>query len=165
MSPITVPVSSFSATGQDRDRFTITFAPLDLGEAYGLAEDPANGAVVLMSGSVRNQTEGRPVEFLAYQAYEPMALNIFRQLAVEIRQQWPAINRLVIHHRTGQLAIGEISVIVAVGSPHRGEAFLACQYAIDGLKHRAPIWKKEHWVDGSSDWVSIAACETAPQEG
>jgi molybdopterin synthase catalytic subunit len=149
-----------SSIEQDpRDLFTITFAPLSLDEVYRLADDPANGAVVVMSGTVRNQTDGKPVVFLEYQAYEPMAIAIFRQLAAQIRQQWPDVNRVVIHHRTGSLKIGDISVLVAVGCPHRAEAFAACRYAIDTLKHNAPIWKKEHWADGSSHWVSIGACE------
>jgi molybdopterin synthase catalytic subunit len=143
------------------DRFAITFAPLSLDEVYALADDPANGAIVVMSGMVRNQTDGKPVVALEYQAYEPMALNIFRQIAAEIRQQWTDVNRVVIHHRTGKLKIGEISVLVAVGCPHRSEAFEACKYAIDTLKHNAPIWKKEHWEDGSTSWVSIGACEQA----
>jgi molybdopterin synthase catalytic subunit len=96
---------------------------------------------------------------LEYQAYEPMAINVFKQIGIEIRAKWNDITTVVIHHRTGKLAIGEISVLVAIGSPHRGEAFAACQYAIDTLKHNAPIWKKEHWEDGSSSWVSIGACE------
>ncbi len=144
-----------------KDSLQITFAPLDIAAVYQLADDPANGAVVLMSGTVRNSTDGKAVEFLEYQAYEPMALGIFTQIAAEIRSQWPAVNRVVIHHRTGRLRIGEISVLVAVGCPHRGEAFNACQYAINTLKHNAPIWKKEHWVDGSSHWVSIGACEVS----
>lgn len=142
-----------------RDSLVITFAPLSLDEAYGQADDPANGAIVLMSGTVRSQTDGRAVVALDYQAYEPMARRVFGQIAREIRQRWPATNRVVIHHRTGKLTIGEMSVVVAVGCPHRGEAFAACQYAIDTLKHEAPIWKKELWADGSSDWVSIGACE------
>lgn len=141
------------------DSLKITFAPLSLTEAYQLADDGANGAIVLMSGTVRNQTEGKPVTFLEYQAYEPMAIVIFQEIAQTIRQTWRDTNRLVIHHRTGKLMIGEISVLVAVGCPHRGEAFDACRYAIDTLKHNAPIWKKEHWVDGFSNWVSIGACE------
>lgn len=143
-----------------RDRFSITFAPLDWGEVYGQMADPANGAIVVMGGTVRQQTDGKPVRALAYQAYEPMAIAVFRQIAAQIRDRWPAVNRVVIHHRTGTLAIGDLSVIVAVGCPHRAEAFEACRFAIDTLKHNAPIWKKEHWADGSSDWVSIGACET-----
>ncbi len=141
------------------DSCAITFAPLDLNEAYYLADDGANGAIVLMSGMVRNQTEGKPVDGLEYQAYEPMAIKVFQQICTEIRDTWNDVTHVVIHHRTGKLAIGEISVLVAIGCPHRSEAFAACQYAIDTLKHNAPIWKKEHWSDGSSRWVSIGACE------
>ncbi|MGL5059619.1 MAG: molybdenum cofactor biosynthesis protein MoaE [Microcoleus sp.] len=144
-----------------RDSFAITIAPLSLEEIYSLADDRANGAVVVMSGTVRDRTEGKPVVALEYQAYEPMAVRVFQQIASEIRRQWPDVNRVVIHHRIGRLQVGEISVLVAVGCPHRGEAFAACQYAIDTLKHNAPIWKKEHWADGSSSWVSIGACEVA----
>ncbi|MCD8489800.1 molybdenum cofactor biosynthesis protein MoaE [Oscillatoria amoena NRMC-F 0135] len=150
----------FSATLSTQDSFAITFAPLSLDEIYALADDPANGAIVVMSGTVRHQTDGKPVVALDYQAYEPMAIEVFRQIAAQIRTTWPDVNRVAIHHRVGKLKIGEISVLVAVGCPHRGEAFAACQYAIDTLKHNAPIWKKEHWADGSSTWVSIGACET-----
>lgn len=145
------------------DDFRITFAPLSLEEVYQRADDPANGAVVVMSGMVRDNTDGAAVVALEYQAYEPMALVVFRQIADQIRQTWPDVSHVVIHHRTGKLAVGEISVLVAVGCPHRSEAFAACQYAIDTLKHNAPIWKKE-WFSGpdgtlSSSWVSIGACE------
>jgi molybdopterin synthase catalytic subunit len=148
---------------QTSDSFAITFAPISLDEVYQLADDSANGAVVIMSGTVRDRTDGRPVAFLEYQAYEPMAIEVFRQIAADIRTSWPDTNRIVIHHRIGRLQIGEISVLVAVGCPHRSEAFEACRYAIDNLKHNAPIWKKEWYneQDGmlSSTWVSIGACE------
>ncbi len=150
---------SVPTVADPRDRFAITFAPLSLAEVYAMTDDASNGAVVVMSGMVRNNTDGRSVVALEYQAYEPMAMRVFQQIATAIRQQWPDVNRVVIHHRTGQLQVGEISVLVAVGCPHRSEAFAACQYAIDTLKHNAPIWKKEHWQDGSSSWVSIGACE------
>lgn len=150
-------ISGFS---ESQDSFAITLAPLALEEVYDLADDPRNGAIVVMSGMVRNQTGGRPVESLEYQAYQPMALKVFEQIATEIRQKWVDVSRVVIHHRVGHLRVGEISVLVAVGCPHRREAFEACQYGIDTLKHTAPIWKKEHWSDGSSSWVSIGACET-----
>jgi molybdopterin synthase catalytic subunit len=143
--------------------FKICFAPIELQTAYDLADNGANGAVVVMSGMVRNQTEGRPVEYLEYQAYEPMALRVFEQIAREVSQKWPIVTRTIIHHRVGKLRVGEISVLIAIGAPHRGEAFAACQYTIDTLKHQAPIWKKEHWSDGSSSWVSIGACEEQHQ--
>ncbi len=154
---LTPPVSPTpTATGDD---FAMTFAPLALDEVYRLADDSRNGAIVVMSGMVRDNTDGRSVAYLEYQAYEPMALEVFKQIAAHIRQQWTDVTRVVIHHRTGKLRVGEISVLVAVGCPHRSEAFAACRYAIDTLKHNAPIWKKEHWEDGSSTWVSIGACE------
>ncbi len=157
--------STLADTSTFPDNFRITFAPLSLDEVYALADNPANGAVVVMSGMVRDNTEGKPVVALEYQAYEPMAVEVFKQIAAQIRQTWPDITRVVIHHRTGKLTIGEISVLVAVGCPHRSEAFEACKFAIDTLKHNAPIWKKEHWQDGSTSWVSIGACEQGPEGG
>lgn len=148
-----------AAAPSTADHFAIRFAPLSLEEVYGSADDGANGAIVLMSGMVRNQTDGKAVIALEYQAYEPMALKVFQAIAQAIRQTWSDVTHVVIHHRVGKLAIGEISVLVAIGCPHRSEAFAACQYAIDTLKHTAPIWKKEHWADGSTSWVSIGACE------
>lgn len=152
-----------SPTKVAEDSFAITFAPLLLEEVYALSNAPGNGAVVVMSGMVRNQTDGKPVVALEYQAYEPMAMQVFQQIAADIRKNWSGVNRVVIHHRIGRLGIGQISVLVAVGCPHRSEAFAACHYAIDTLKHNAPIWKKEHWQDGSSSWVSIGACEQSPE--
>lgn len=147
---------------ENQDSFKIVFAPLILEEVYQLADDGANGAIVLMSGTVREQTAGKPVAFLEYQAYEPMAIKLFQQIAQNLRQQWSSVNRVVIHHRIGRLKIGEISVLVAVGCPHRREAFEACQYAIDTLKHNAPIWKKEASInpDGSieANWVDCPRC-------
>lgn len=139
--------------------FQVTFAPLDLSTVYALAEDSHNGAIVLMSGMVRQDTGGRAVQYLEYQAYAPMAVKVFETIAENIQQRWPIVRSVVIHHRTGKLAVGEISVLIAIGAPHRSEAFAACQYAIDTLKHEAPIWKKEVWADGSSSWVSIALCQ------
>lgn len=158
MNTVKFSLNSLSAHDAS-DSFAITFAPLSIEEIYTLADEAANGAVVLFSGTVRNQTDGKPVIALEYQAYEPMAVRVFQQIATEIRRQWPEVNRVIIHHRVGRLEIGEISVLVAVGAPHRLEAFTACQYAIDTLKHNAPIWKKEFSSDGSSSWVSIGVCE------
>jgi len=136
------------------DDFRLTFDPLDVNAAYIAADLDRNGAVVLMSGMVRNQTDGKAVDYLDYQAYDQMALRVFEQIAQTARQKYPDISGVVIHHRLGKLKVGEISVIVAVGSPHRGEAFEACRYSIDTLKYNAPIWKKEYWLDGDSTWVT-----------
>ncbi|MEB3212718.1 MAG: molybdenum cofactor biosynthesis protein MoaE [Leptolyngbyaceae bacterium] len=156
-SSLAVPSSASSQ--HPGDDFRITFAPLLMDEIYHAVDDAANGAIVIMSGMVRNQTDGQPVVALEYQAYEPMAIAIFRQIAAQIRETWSDVTHVAIHHRTGKLMVGDISVLVAVGCPHRTEAFEACQFAIDTLKHNAPIWKKEHWANGTSSWVSIAACE------
>lgn len=159
-------LASFTNTNS-QDSFAITFAPLSVAEIYALADEPGNGAVVIMSGTVRNQTEGKPVLSLEYQAYEPMAIAVFQSIARQIRQQWQDINRVIIHHRIGHLTIGEISVLVAIGSPHRREAFAACQYAMDNLKQNAPIWKKEHNIIRNeatgeettvATWVKLSEC-------
>lgn len=158
---------SLVATTNPNDSFKITIAPLSFDEAYQLADDPANGAIVVMSGTVRNKTNEQSVTHLEYQAYEPMAIAVFRAIAQQIRQKWQDTNRVVIHHRIGTLEIGEISVLVAVGCPHRGEAFAACRYAIDTLKYNAPIWKKEYNVildENTGEetvvgtWVKLSEC-------
>lgn len=136
------------------NNFRLTNDVLDVTAVYAIADNARNGAVVLMSGMVRNQTGGRAVDYLTYQAYELMALSVFQDISDRCRVKFPDITELVIHHRLGKLKIGEISVLVAVGSPHRSEAFEACRYAIDTLKIDAPIWKKEFWIDGVSSWVN-----------
>ena len=119
------------------------------------ATTPGDGALCLFVGVVRNENRGRPVVRLEYEAYEEMALPLMRQIAAEARKRHPVtLVRLV--HRLGPLAIGEASVAVAVASPHRGEAFAACRYAIDTLKAEVPIWKKEFYADGS-EWLDEGA--------
>ncbi|MBD2081202.1 molybdenum cofactor biosynthesis protein MoaE [Leptolyngbya sp. FACHB-17] len=150
-------VGAKSVSAHPNDQLVITIVPLSVEEVYKQADDAANGAIVLMSGMVRNNSEGFSVLHLEYQAYEPMAIAVFKQIAAEIRQTWTDVTHVVIHHRVGRLEIGEISVLIAVGCPHRKEAFEACQYAIDTLKHRAPIWKKEFYYGKTgevcSSWV------------
>ncbi len=136
------------------NNFRLTNSVLDVAAVYAIADSACNGAVVLMSGMVRNQTGGRAVDYLDYQAYEPMALQVFQEICDRSYAKFPDITAVVIHHRLGKLKIGEISVLVAVGSPHRAEAFEACRFAIDTLKTDAPIWKKEFWLDGVSSWVN-----------
>lgn len=120
--------------------------PIDLA---GLTPaNPCDGALCLFVGVVREENEGRRVSYLEYEAYEEMALPLMAEIAAEAHRRWPVTDvRLV--HRLGRLEIGEPSVAVAVVSPHRREAFEACRYAIDTLKARVPIWKKEHYADGA----------------
>ena len=111
----------------------------------------ADGAVCLFVGVVRNENRGRAVLHLEYEAYEEMALPLMEAIAAETARRFPVTDvRLV--HRLGRLEVGEASVVIAVSSPHRGEAFAACRFAIDTLKARVPIWKKELYADGSA-WL------------
>jgi molybdopterin synthase catalytic subunit len=115
------------------------------------ATSPADGALCLFAGTVRNENKGKAVLYLEYEAYEDMALPLMEEIAAETRRLHPVTDvRLV--HRLGRLEIGEASVAVAVASPHRAEAFAACRFAIDTLKARVPIWKKELYADGSA-WL------------
>jgi molybdopterin synthase catalytic subunit len=123
--------------------------PIDAASLAGAT--PADGAVCLFVGVVRNENQGRAVRRLEYEAYEEMALPLMEEIASETARLFPVTDvRLV--HRLGRLEIGEASVVVAVSSPHRGEAFAACRFAIDALKARVPIWKKEFYADGSG-WL------------
>lgn len=111
-----------------------------------------NGAECLFVGTVRDQTSGQSVVKLQFEAYESMALKEMEKIADKALSDFE-ITAICIHHRVGILTVGEIPVIIAVGSPHRQAAFQACQYAIDTLKETVPIWKKEFFTDGSV-WVS-----------
>ncbi|MEZ4904532.1 MAG: molybdenum cofactor biosynthesis protein MoaE [Spirosomataceae bacterium] len=110
------------------------------------------GGIVTFIGTVRNQTQGKKVIQLAFEAYQPMALKEMRKIAEEAIQRWPVL-RIAIHHRIGVLKVGEIPVVIAVACAHRKAAFEACQYAIDTLKETVPIWKKEYFEDGEV-WVA-----------
>lgn len=110
------------------------------------------GAIVPFLGIVRNNTGGRKVAYLEYEAYAPMAEKKMAEIAQEISEKW-GLDRVAMIHRIGRLEIGEVSVVVAVASPHRREAFEACKYAIDRLKQIVPIWKREVWEDGEEEWV------------
>ena len=114
----------------------------------------SNGAVVTFLGSTRSSNEGRNVLHLEYEGYEPMAKKKLAEIADEIRERWD-IQDVAITHRLGRLEIGEISLVVAVASPHRKEAFEACQYCVDRIKQIVPIWKKE-FFEGGEVWIEGA---------
>jgi len=126
----------------------------------------ADGAVVTFLGLVRNHNLGRSVRYLEYEAYEPLALRAFERIAAEIAERWPGA-RLALHHRIGRLQIGEASIAIAARSPHRGDAYAACRYAIERVKQIAPIWKRE-FFDGGDVWIEGATAnpddERARQE-
>lgn len=141
------------------DLVTLVREPIDT--AALSATTPADGALCLFVGVVRGTSHGRAVLRLEYEAYEEMALPLMEDVAAETRRLFP-VTELRIVHRLGTLEIGEAAVAIAVVSPHRKEAFAACRHAIDTLKARVPIWKKEHYADGSS-WVEDAPPEV-PRE-
>ena len=129
----------------------ISVGPLDPEQITARVRRSVNGAVVTFLGTTRDHTEGRNVLHLEYEAYRPMADNKLAEIEAEIRQRW-GIEDVAIAHRLGRLEIEEISLVVAVASPHRGQAFAACQYAVDRIKQTAPIWKKEYF-EGGEVWV------------
>ena len=110
------------------------------------------GGIVIFVGTVRNQTKGKSVIRLDFEAYEPMAILEMRKIAVQAVEQF-SLKKISVHHRVGTLAIGEVPVVIAVSSAHRKAAFDACEFVIDTLKETVPIWKKEIFEDGEV-WVS-----------
>ena len=121
--------------------------PLDLAEVVRAVSRDAAGAVVTFAGVVRDHHQGKRVTGIRYDAYGEMAEAMLRRIAADLEQRWPDCHVAIVH-RTGHLEIGEASVLIAVSAPHRGEAFDACEYAIDILKQTVPIWKKEAYEDG-----------------
>ena len=118
---------------------------------------PDCGGYVTFEGWVRNRNEGQDVHALEYQAYEQLAVKEGNRIIAEAAEKFP-ITKAVCVHRVGALEIGDLAVWVAVSSGHRDEAFKACRYIIDEVKHRVPIWKKEHYTNGDSGWVNCEAC-------
>ncbi len=132
--------------------FQIVDRAITAQEVIDAVADDSAGAVVTFLGVVRDQSYGRKVLYLEYEAYAPMAEKKMTEIADEVHQRW-GIRRVAILHRVGHLEIGEASVAIAVATPHRKEAFEACQYIIDRLKQIVPIWKREVWEDGE-EWVN-----------
>lgn len=147
--------------------FAILDRPIDIEEVAGSVRTRACGAVVTFAGIVRERADDdRPVTGLTYEAYERMAVREFEIIASEARERFGTCEISIVH-RTGDLRIGEAAVVVAVGAPHRGSAFDACEYVIDAVKARAPIWKREHYADGDARWKdnTCGASEAVAQLG
>jgi len=123
--------------------------------------DPACGGFAAFEGWVRDHNEGARVERLEYEAYEALAVREGERILAEAVRRF-GVTRAACVHRLGVLAIGDVAVWVGVSSPHRHEAFLACRFIIDEVKHRLPIWKKEHYVSGDSGWVNCERCASVP---
>lgn len=125
--------------------------PLDESAVTARVAAPDCGGVVTFVGAVRDHSRGHDIRHLEYEAYPEMALREMERIADEAAERWPG-SRVAIAHRVGHLEIGDLAVVVAAAAPHRGEAFSACRFAIDTLKERVPIWKKEVATDGAY-WV------------
>ncbi len=133
--------------------FEITHETIDPRTLESSISSASRGGLVTFLGLVREHAgDGRAVNGLSYEAHAEMAIEEFKTIAAEVRERLGEVE-LSIVHRVGNLHIGEIAVAVVAASAHRGAAFDACEYAIDELKKRAPIWKKEHYLDGNSAWI------------
>jgi molybdopterin synthase catalytic subunit len=130
----------------------LTTDPIDHNALTEQVRRPDCGAVVTFLGTVRDLTDGRVTVALDYDAYPGMAEKKMAAIEADTRSRWP-VGGMMMVHRLGHLEVGDVSVAVAISCPHRGQAFDACRYAIDQLKEFVPIWKKENWADGSTEWV------------
>ena len=132
-------------------RCTLRDVPLDVDEVVRRVSGAGMGGVVTFVGAVRDTARGRSIRHLEYEAYPPMAEREMESIVDEAEGRWPG-SRVAIAHRVGHLEVGDLAVVIAASAPHRAEAFAACRYAIDTLKERVPIWKKEVATDGEY-WV------------
>ncbi|MBE2250375.1 MAG: molybdopterin converting factor subunit 1 [Myxococcus sp.] len=133
--------------------FQVVDRPLSVNEVIEAVSGPTQGGLVSFSGAVRRVSKGKEVAHLEYEAFPPMAEKQMAVIAAEAQARWPGV-QLAIVHRVGLLQPGELAVVIAASAPHRKEAFLACEHAIDRLKQDVPIWKKETTTDGAV-WVGL----------
>lgn len=131
--------------------YRVTDAILEPDALTKEAMQETNGAVITFLGVVRRQSRGKLVEYLEYEAYPEMAEKKMAEIGDEVRQRWP-IEFVSVYHRTGRMEVGEVSLVVVIGSSHRKEAFEAAQYCVDRIKEVVPIWKKEVW-EGGEVWI------------
>jgi molybdopterin synthase catalytic subunit len=139
----------------------VTSEPLDSNALAALVDGKGDGAVVTFAGLVRDHNQGRQVQFLEYEAYEPLAIRALQRIVDEARELWPGA-RIAVHHRLGRLEIGEASIVIAAASVHRADAFAACRYTIERVKQIVPIWKREHF-NGGDVWLEGATADPDDQ--
>jgi len=130
----------------------ITVDPISPNDVLGRVGSDEDGAVLLFLGVVRNHADARPVSGMRYDSYQEMAAEVLAAIATEAADRANS-DRIAVVHRIGELQIGEVSVAIAVSSPHRAEVYEASRYVIEEIKKRLPVWKKEHYSDGASTWV------------
>ena len=137
--------------------FRFSSTPIETHALRTQLADPACGGYAAFEGWVRDSNEGQRVRGLEYEAFEALALREGERIVAEAVARFGVARALCVH-RVGELAVGELAVWVGVSAPHRDEAFRACRYIIDEVKHRVPIWKKEHYQSGDSGWVNCERC-------
>ena len=142
-------------------RFRFTEAAIDTASARRELLECGAGGYVSFEGWVRNFNEGQEVTRLEYEAFQDLAVKEGERILSEALQRFPVKHASCIH-RLGALELSDLAVWVGVSAPHRGEAFDACRFIIDEVKHRVPIWKKEHYLSGNSGWVNCERCASAP---
>lgn len=130
----------------------LTTRPIDTGALIRAVEGPDHGAVSIFLGTVRNSNDGRDVDGIDYSAYDAMADAEMNRIVAEAADRFPGI-AVALEHRIGTLRIGDVSVAIACAHAHRGPALDATRYVIEELKRRVPVWKREHYLDGTSEWV------------
>ena len=130
----------------------ISQGALDVASALDFVSDPGFGGMTVFVGRVRDLNHGRGVTGVSYDMFDPLALAVFAQAVAEAEAACGPRLKVHVAHAKGRLAVGDLAVVVAAGTPHRDEAFRACRSVIEAVKHRAPIWKQEHYVDGDSVW-------------
>jgi molybdopterin synthase catalytic subunit len=141
--------------------FQFTGTPIAPGELRIALADPACGGYAAFEGWVRDSNEGQRVRGLEYEAFEALGVREGERIIAEAIARFGVAHAACVH-RVGALAVGELAVWVGVSAAHRDEAFRACRYIIDEVKHRLPIWKKEHYLNGDSGWVNCERCAAGP---
>lgn len=147
--------------GGSAPHLVITSEPLSLDRVVTAVSDEEHGAIATFVGVVRRTSHGKRVHRLDYEAYGAMAARTLGDIAAELFARYPSV-RVAVEHRTGELQVGELAVVVAAGAPHRREALAACDDAIEAVKARLPVWKREHTDEGAT-WVGCEGCAPRPE--
>lgn len=143
--------------------FGVSLGPIDRDALRSAVLNRASGAFVMFEGWIRDHNEGRSVERLEYEIYEPLAVTEGEKILAEAIERFEIEDAACVH-RQGMLEIGETAVLAVASAAHRREAFRACRYIIDEVKHRLPIWKKEYYADGDAQWVNCRNCAVHGQQ-
>lgn len=136
----------------------LTYDKLSVETISDLVANPTCGAISIFIGTTRDSFEGKTVVNLEYEVYETMAIKSLKAICSEIRNQWPNVYNIAIYHRLGVVPVKEASIVIAISSPHRGDAMSAVQWCIDNVKKSVPIWKKEIYTDETESWKENKEC-------